>query len=365
MLQQYIQRISIHPSDSTYVLLVYCYIMFNSTKFSATFLAIVLLTGTIATISPSFIVGAQAQQEYNGIDNRYNSYEPTEYPPEYTDNNSYEREYTSYTPDYKPQYPSYEKDDRDKSKDSSSKSISINKLKCINNNVNINGNNNGTINVGNSGSSATGPGTAGGSGYGTVGYSGEGYGKQGKGFECIINNNNTNTNIVTGGGGNITDGNGNEPETTCEECFAQVLNSSELARLQVVLGNGINVIITIGTPQIEINSLGELCDVLENLTGAQVVSVVTQILAAVGIILTPAEFNELVTCIGTALGITIPRTLAASNTNTATSAFDINTAGGQASSFSSPPTIAQGTEDDLSALEKITKLKQQWLELLP
>ena len=31
-----------------------------------------------------------------------------------------------------------------------------------------------------------------------------------------------------------------------------------------------------------------------------------------------------------------------------------------------PPTIAQGTsEEDSSALEKITKLKQQWLELLP
>jgi hypothetical protein len=45
---------------------------------------------------------------------------------------------------------------------------------------------------------------------------------------------------------------------------------------------------------------------------------------------------------------------------------DINTSGGLSSSFSSPPTIAQGTtEDDLSALEKTTKLKQQWLELLP
>jgi hypothetical protein len=53
------------------------------------------------------------------------------------------------------------------------------------------------------------------------------------------------------------------------------------------------------------------------------------------------------------------------STNTGTSAFDINTAGGLSSSFSSPPTIAQGTEEDLSALEKIEKLKQQWLDLLP
>ena len=41
----------------------------------------------------------------------------------------------------------------------------------------------------------------------------------------------------------------------------------------------------------------------------------------------------------------------------------IKNTGGLASSFS-PPTIAKGTED-LSALEKIEKLKKQWLELLP
>ena len=48
-----------------------------------------------------------------------------------------------------------------------------------------------------------------------------------------------------------------------------------------------------------------------------------------------------------------------------TTAFDINTAGGLTASFSSPPTISQGTEEDLSALEKIEKLKKQWLDLLP
>jgi hypothetical protein len=38
---------------------------------------------------------------------------------------------------------------------------------------------------------------------------------------------------------------------------------------------------------------------------------------------------------------------------------------GLESTLSSPPIIAQGTEEDLSALEKIAKLKQQWIELLP
>ncbi len=54
------------------------------------------------------------------------------------------------------------------------------------------------------------------------------------------------------------------------------------------------------------------------------------------------------------------------NMNTDTSAFDINT-GAVAPSFSSPPTIDQGVENSagLTSLEKITKLKQQWLDLLP
>src|SRR5215211_9057949 len=179
------------------------------------------------------------------MDNRYNSYGPEpEYPLEYADReyNSYEQEYgmdsyekksysddnygqpeyPSYKPDYKPEYQSYGKD---KSKDSSS--VSINKLNCINNNVNINGNNNGTINVGNSGKSATGSGTdegylgvgSLGGNYGEEGYDNNGYNKQkDKGFSCIINNNNNNTNIIAGG-------NQTEPEpepTPCENCFSSL-----------------------------------------------------------------------------------------------------------------------------------------------
>ena len=56
------------------------------------------------------------------------------------------------------------------------------------------------------------------------------------------------------------------------------------------------------------------------------------------------------------------------NTNTVTtSSFDINTAGNIAPSFSSPPTISQETPDStgLTALEKVEKLKIQWLDLLP
>ena len=357
-------------------------------------MATVLIAGTITALSfPSFMItgAAQAQSYYDDdrMYNDYNSYGPTDYyrddkdkkyddsygPTDYRmDNNNrksygndngYESQYQpSLKPDYKPKYPSYGTDDRrDKSKDSSSKSVSLNNLNCINTNININGNNTGDINLGNKGAdkgySSAYSSNGGGKGYGNDGYDN----KRDKGFDCIINNNNTNINLVVAGGGNVTDGNGNETDP-CEECFAQVLNATELDRLEVALENGINVTITIGTPQIEINSLEELCNVLENVTGGQIRSVVMQILREANITLTEAEFDELVSCIRNAGFIPIPRPVETSNINTGgLAAFNTNTAGGVASSFSSPPTIAQGTEDDLSALEKITKLKQQWMEL--
>ena len=78
---------------------------------SAIFLAIVLVTGTIAiSSSSSFMTNAQAQPYYYGVDN-----------------NNYE-----------------------KSKDIS-KSISVNKIKCINDNININGVNAGNISIDNKG----------------------------------------------------------------------------------------------------------------------------------------------------------------------------------------------------------------------
>ena len=45
---------------------------------------------------------------------------------------------------------------------------------------------------------------------------------------------------------------------------------------------------------------------------------------------------------------------------------NINTAGGLTHSFCTLPTTVQGTtEEDMTATEKITKLKKQWIELTP
>jgi hypothetical protein len=177
-------------------------IVSTTKKISTIFFAIVLVTGTLAlSFQSSFMVGtnAQAQPYYDGGMDSYGS-------SNYGNDNSYESQYqSSYKPDYKPQYPSYDgKDDnRDKFQKDSSKSVSINKLKCINTNININGNNSGNINVGNKGKVAGEEGYSGAYSSGGSGYGGsEGYdNKKDKGFDCVINNNNTN---INNGGGNQT-----------------------------------------------------------------------------------------------------------------------------------------------------------------
>jgi len=201
-------------------------------KTSPIFLAIVLVAGTIAAFSPSSITAsAQTHTYYDGMDDKYNSYEPEpQYPQQYAEKeyNSYEQpeygmdryEKPSYRNDYyeRPEYPPYGKDNNGyKSKKDISNSVSLNKLNCINNNVNINGINTGDINVGASGILASSPGTD--EGYLGVGSSdgnSEGYDngyneQKGESFNCIINNNNINNNLA----GNATDGNVIEP-FTCE-----------------------------------------------------------------------------------------------------------------------------------------------------
>ena len=280
----------------------------STKRTSAIFLAIVLVTGTFALSSQSFNIGVNAQaQPYYGMDSyddrksygmdsyddrksygMDDSYGPTDYrddkdkkydsygysdygmdrsyddrksydkKPYGNDNGYYESQYSSsYEPDYKPKHSSYDKDDRDKSKkDSSKKSVNINKIKCINTNLNINGNNAGNVSIGNKGQGYLAVSTSVGGGYGGD----DGYSKQGKGFDCVINNNNTNTNIVsnvTGGGGG-----GNVPEITCEECFEENLPAQTFTQLNATL-TGPGLTITIGGQTTLINSLGELCDELE------------------------------------------------------------------------------------------------------
>ena len=136
---------------------------------SALFLAIVLVTGTITLIDPTFMTNVQAtsdrekdydndeekdsyikdrddesrdnDNDYDDEDKSYGkesrNYDEKDYNND-EDKKSYykERSYDSKYSSYKSEYSSYGKD---KSKDSSSNSVSIKKIKCNNINANLNG----------------------------------------------------------------------------------------------------------------------------------------------------------------------------------------------------------------------------------
>jgi hypothetical protein len=170
---------------------------FNA-KINVLFLNVILVAGTFAAITPSsFIIGVEAQSE---TEYGYNSYGPT---PEYQGNNNY-----------------------NKLKDS----VIIEKIKCINININFLGNT-GDINLGNTGevtptsvaakeeADLTAYSSA--DGYGNERYYDDRYNnKKDIGFVCVINNNNNNTNVVSGG---------DSATLTCEECFRAFLTETQIS----------------------------------------------------------------------------------------------------------------------------------------
>ena len=94
-------------------------ILRKTTKYSAIFLAAILVAGTFALSNSSFMVGAQAQQ-FNGMDQKYNSYEPDYGMDNSYDKRSYDDSYDKkpygnsygqdYPSDYKKDYSSYGKE---------------------------------------------------------------------------------------------------------------------------------------------------------------------------------------------------------------------------------------------------------------
>ena len=263
---------------------------------NAIFLIIVLVAGTFAAISSSFIVGAQAESYY-GMDDRYDIYEPTEYPSEYTDN-----QYNTYEPREYPSDNNYKSE-----KNSSSKSVSLNKIKCINNNVNINGNNTGNINLGNKGTAQEGGYSDAYSSGGSGGYGGEGYNdgyddKKDKGIDCIINNNNNNINII-GGGGNVTDG--EEPKPTCGECFSRLTQPLQ-NRFNMFLNDEGDIALspTLTIPA-SVTGIGSLCNFFNTvdpipLTQAQITAFINMLLQELPAPLpigAQAELEALIDCL--------------------------------------------------------------------
>jgi hypothetical protein len=348
-----------------------------SIKSNAIFLAAILVAGTIALSVQSFMIGAHAQPYYydGGMDTSYNSYESLQYP--------------SYKPDYKAKYSS----DNNNYKSKDSKSVSINKIKCINNNVNINGNNTGDINIGNKGAAneegySSGYSSNDGSGYGGEGYydGGQNY-KKDKGFNCIINNNNTNTNF--GGGGNQTIPPG--PTTTnlnvtklvtCQ----QVDGSSLVPSIQQLSANCDDLLALITEDQFNI-TVTDTNVSPSNFNGSEIGTLVT--LDAGPFTVTEEPDDSVAADVATLEDIQtnitgpIPSFLG-DCTQTGIGSFSATgdiAAGGQetcniVNNFvmtrndgltGGSSIISQGIADssELTALEKVEKLKKQWLELLP
>ena len=227
----------------------------STKKTSAIFLAIVLVTGTIALSSPSFIVEtAQAtsdhDKDYDDDDDK-KSYgkdrDDDDKSRDHTDdNNEYDYESTKYSEYSEKRYNSYDseygmdndskdrygKDDRDKSKDSSS-SINIKKVKCNNINVNLNGidvdiggapNGNGPANGAIAEAQAAeddkGQTTTTASSFGNGERNNNGYKQNDKDFRFVCINNNNNT-VVAGG-------NATEPEEPPEPETASLTVNKEV-----------------------------------------------------------------------------------------------------------------------------------------
>lgn len=266
-------------------------------KTSTLFLVTVLVTGTITAIFPSlsFMKEVQAQPSYY----EYNNYGPPEYQDNryhksYGNDNGYDKSQysSSYKPDYKSKYTSYDKKDS---------STIINKIKCTTNNIVVNGNNTGDVNIGHNDQVPTaeegylGAYSSGG-GYDSERYNNGYDNKKNKGFTCIIENNNIINNIVAGAG-NATDGNGNVTDT-CEECLLDALGPTNLILLENFLA---------GQPPTASNNLEEFCLNLETQiasgTSFEVITgFINNILLPAGITLDPAELASLTACIFEVVG---------------------------------------------------------------
>ena len=251
----------------------------STKEINAGFLAIVLIAGTLAAISPSFMIGAHAQQY--GMDQKYNSYEPDYGMDIYDDKQSYGKDH------------SY-----DKSKDS----VIVKKIKCNNINVNLNG-----LEIDALPTALDGLATEAQADEGEIGASsfGSGGGSNGGGpsgsdsdsrFVCINNNDNTAEN------GDETDPCGD----AIEACFRQVLLDFLFPNFVEALESEAGITVEINGQDITLRSFEDICLALEGLTFAQLTIAIGDIIAGAEIELTAPSLSRLIQCIAEALDIPIP-----------------------------------------------------------
>ena len=205
-------------------------------KVNAIFLVTVLIAGTIAVSSPSFMAGAQAEPYY-GMDNNYD-------------------------------------------KKSNGKDVSVKAIKCNNINVNVNGLELNVLPPVLSGlvgseAQASDEGERGASSYGSGNGGSYGGGQSSSDgdfkFVCINNNNNTVVGVADGEDGDDDGGVTPPPPdgVTCEECFNANATVASIITEQLALGGPIVVIAPneLVIPQ-TVTTIAGLCDFLEFAIGS-------------------------------------------------------------------------------------------------
>ena len=250
-----------------------------STKINAGFLAIVLIAGTLAAISPSLMIVAHAQQY--GMDQKYNNYEQDYGMDSYDDKQSYGKDSNSYYP--------------------SKTDAIVKKIKCNNINANINGFNGakvGTLPIALRGLATDE--TQADEGQIGASSSGSGSGSDGKssghGSDRWCINNNDFAVVV-----------GEEPVppepaiSECEKCFTKFLTEEQLAVVELALEPGIDI--TIGGETITIDSLLERMTELKVATPDELMAALNVVFRS--IVLEAFEFAAILDCIGFALDIDV------------------------------------------------------------
>jgi hypothetical protein len=260
----------------------------STKKINTCFLAIVLIAGTFAALSPSFMIGADAQQ-YGMDQQKYNSYEP-DYGMDssYDNKQSYGKDSTSY----------------DKSKDSSS--TIEKKIKCNNINVNVNGFNG--VEVGTLPTALTGlatetqedEGEEGASSFGSGGSgSNDGGRPSGSDSDSRVGCINNNEFAIVEEESSVED----ECAEDVEACFAENLSREDFDTLTAALEKGLDVVIE-GEP-VTLNSFADICSALGGLPFDQLQNAVNDIIQeALGFV--PMNIEELYRCIANAVNIPVP-----------------------------------------------------------
>jgi hypothetical protein len=189
-------------------------------------------------------------------------------------------------------------------RDSKGKDVSVKKIDCSNVNVNVNGFELNVLPPEIAGlasaqtQSADEARDSNGFGSGERNNGPSGHDKSG-GVLCISKNNNNNA-----GAGGDDDDNGNG-EDACADCFLRVLGPTLFAQLQAAITAGtIDVIVPGTNVEIQINSLAQLCTILDGLTGVQIIALLGLVFADANINIT-GLLPLLLLCLEIALDVDI------------------------------------------------------------